>query len=67
MLQVKIWRLPEEIEEEMICNADATFLGFTKRVESVAWHPCSDAILAVTSENFVKIYDVTSEEEKYGM
>ena len=63
--QVKIWTLPAEMEDN-ISNARQTILGFTKRVENVAWHPCAEDVLAVTSENFVKVYDVNSSDAKYG-
>lgn len=65
MLKVKLWRIPSVLDKN-ITDCDCVFNGFDKRVENVVWHPCSDAILAVTSERTIKIFDISSSEAKYG-
>ena len=66
-LQVKIWSLPPEGRLTASLNApDATLSREDKKIDVVQWHPAADNILAFSTQNSVKVFDVETSSQKYG-
>ncbi|XP_064636401.1 coronin-7-like isoform X2 [Lineus longissimus] len=61
---VKLWKIPEELGDSL---NEPTFTIPTepRRIENVLWHPTADNILAVSSNQTVKIWDVGAEKEHF--
>lgn len=63
---VKLWQLPSSsnnlknslnLQSQLICAEE-------RKIENVLWHPTAEGVLAVSSSNVVKIYDVAMGKEK---
>ena len=66
-LQVKIWSLPPGGRLTASLNAsDSTLSREDKKIDVVQWHPAADNILAFSTQNSVKVFDVETSSQKYG-
>ncbi|KAI9013237.1 hypothetical protein BC832DRAFT_528471 [Gaertneriomyces semiglobifer] len=56
---VKIWKIPSAGLDETISSPLATLPTLDKRIESLAYNPAADGILAASAGNQIAVYDVT--------
>ncbi|XP_033105990.1 coronin-7-like [Anneissia japonica] len=61
---IKLWDLPEGGLTEDISTALLTLPMQDKRVENVLFHPAADSVLASTIHKTIKIWDISTEQEK---
>ena len=66
-LQVKLWQIPEAVITEEGLNPLLTLSAGNKRVENVLWHPTADGVLCASTGEVVKVYDIDSGSEQYGL
>ena len=64
--QIRIWDIPEGGETDGTLNPVLSLPSQDRRVENVLFHPAADNILAVSAGKTVKIYDVSSSDERIG-
>jgi len=64
--QVKIWHLPVDVSVDPICNPSATLSIGDRAVELVLWNPVAENVLALASQQSVKIYDVERQTARIG-
>lgn len=50
---------------ESMSNAEHTVCKEEKKIENILWNPAADSILAVTTNNLLKVYDVNSPQPTY--
>ncbi|KAL4230650.1 Coronin-7 [Mactra antiquata] len=64
---VKIWNLPEteRLSENIVTSSSNNLPGQQHRIEVLAWNTVADNILATGVSKYIKLFDVTSLEEKY--
>jgi WD40 repeat protein len=65
LFQTKLWKIPDELGETLN-QPTFTIPTEPKRIENVLWHPTADNILAVSSNQTVKIWDIGAEKEQFG-
>jgi WD40 repeat protein len=56
---VKVWRVPRAGLQGSLTTPEAALPELGRRVETVAWHPAAEALLAVSSGREVGLWDLT--------
>jgi len=65
-LQVKIWQLPVDASTDPVCNPSTTLCIGDRAVELVLWNPVAENVLALASQQSVKVYDVEQQAAAIG-
>jgi len=61
-----VWHLPVDAAAEAVCNPSSTLCIGDRAVELVLWNPVAENVLALASQQSVKIYDVQRDDAAFG-
>jgi len=67
LLQVKIWHLSVDASVDPVCNPSATLNIGDTAVELVLWNPIAENVLAATSQQSIRVYDVKRQIARIGI